>query len=809
MAKVSLWSYVSKMPSKQFERLYQDFPQKIRGLLADWLENQPWEFINGMDTFSTEMANSLIQKLVEELERISTICTNDACLVLPLAEKLKSITPQMTMQIVELFKTILEGERTEVLKQFPRLRMTFCQKQEEMQFNFRIMMLQHKIKKATIVQQQLKLTKENMSFLKQMHDLPKLQMQWIMLVKDAFDVLLSAQKQAIKKLNTWKRQQQLAGNGAPFDENLLPLQERFEVLYSMYLEFDQMVKDFGLIGEQAPPDLLEQINRSIGDLVKSSLLVDKQPPQVLKTQTKFQASVNLLLGFRILNGITKMPVVKAYIITEKKAQELSQISPSESFNEGSGDIENGRSSLELTPATRTCGAVFKNMLLKKIKRCERKGSESVTEEKCAILFIVEINLNSSEMPFHLQALSLPIVVIVHGNQDNNAKATILWDNAFAEMERRPFHVEERVPWSKMCHTLNLKFVSEVGTKQELLPKHFLFLAQKIFNENNLTEEDLKDRTVSWTQFNKEPLRERNFTFWQWFDGVVDLTKKFLKNYWSDGLIMGFASKQYVQSLLGSEAEGTFLLRFSDSGIGGITIAYIVRGEDGCGQIQNIQPFTARDLQILSLGDRVKDVKELKILYKGRPKDKAFEKYFTKNKTANTSGYVPAKIKFEVEGGDGNQQISHQTMPGFGIEDMYRAPQSTFQSPSYSPSHGPMILSDIGLVPNSSPLADPYNQFAPPDLYSLLNPVPTCSQDISYLYQPQQPIYPVPETRISQQPLFPNSGPDSTDITSTDMEVSSYIDDFLAKEESIIDTLTNPAYNLNRNWDDVIPHPSNL
>ena len=28
------------------------------------------------------------------------------------------------------------------------------------------------------------------------------------------------------------------------------------------------------------------------------------------------------------------------------------------------------------------------------------------------------------------------MVIVHGNQDNNAKATILWDNAFSEMVRQ-------------------------------------------------------------------------------------------------------------------------------------------------------------------------------------------------------------------------------------------------------------------------------------------------------------------------------------------------------------------------------------
>lgn len=35
-------------------------------------------------------------------------------------------------------------------------------------------------------------------------------------------------------------------------------------------------------------------------------------------------------------------------------------------------------------------------------------------------------------PSSRQTLSLPVVVIVHGSQDNNATATVLWDNAFAE-----------------------------------------------------------------------------------------------------------------------------------------------------------------------------------------------------------------------------------------------------------------------------------------------------------------------------------------------------------------------------------------
>jgi hypothetical protein len=41
-------------------------------------------------------------------------------------------------------------------------------------------------------------------------------------------------------------------------------------------------------------------------------------------------------------------------------------------------------------------------------------------------------------------MSLPVVVIVHGNQEPQALATITWDNGFAEWGRRPFHIPEKV-----------------------------------------------------------------------------------------------------------------------------------------------------------------------------------------------------------------------------------------------------------------------------------------------------------------------------------------------------------------------------
>uniref|UniRef100_A0A6I8S5X0 Signal transducer and activator of transcription n=1 Tax=Xenopus tropicalis TaxID=8364 RepID=A0A6I8S5X0_XENTR len=645
MAQVSLWSYVSRIAPDKFENVYGEFTKEVRSLLAEYLENQPWEYVSGSDSFCLELASTLIQSLLEELRKISR---NSGAAVHLVHQNIQRISKQDPVQTVLQIKHLLEKEKSVVVNLFPRSNVSLIQKKEEMQFNVQIMKLKHKLQQVAMVQQQLRDSKANMSFHNQMHDVASLHMQWEVLVKEYFQLLESAQTQALKRIGIWKRQQQLAGNGAPFDENLIPLQERMETIFAMYQDIDRLVKDFSLMGEQVPPGLPENMNCSLRTLITSSLLVDKQPPQVLKTQSKFQASVNFLLGSRLLAGAAKMPVVRATIITEKKAQELYLTSTSETWNEGAGEIENGKSVLEIAPNSKMCGAVFKNMLLKKIKRCERKGSESVTEEKCAVLFVAEFNLNSINTTFHIQALSLPVVVIVHGNQDNNAKATILWDNAFSEVERRPFFVEEKVPWPKMCHTLNMKFVSEVGTKQELQEEHFVFLAQKIFNDNSLS--DNKDRMVSWTQFNKEPLRERNFTFWQWFDGVVDLTKKCLKDYWSDRLIMGFISKQYVHNILSTQPDGTFLLRFSDSEIGGITIAHILKREDGSAQIQNIQPFTAKDLNILSLGDRVRDLKQLKYLYSNKPKDDVFGRHYSKKTSKTPDGYTPTLITLKVAGG---------------------------------------------------------------------------------------------------------------------------------------------------------------
>ena len=82
--------------------------------------------------------------------------------------------------------------------------------------------------------------------------------------------------------------------------------------------------------------------------------------------------------------------------------------------------------------------------------------------------------------FQVRTLSLPVVVIVHGNQEANATASILWDNAFAEQGRIPFQVPDKVPWNKIIDTLNYKWKHECQSGHGLTTGAMQYLAQNCF-----------------------------------------------------------------------------------------------------------------------------------------------------------------------------------------------------------------------------------------------------------------------------------------------------------------------------------------
>jgi len=76
-----------------------------------------------------------------------------------------------------------------------------------------------------------------------------------------------------------------------------------------------------------------------------------------------------------------------------------------------------------------------------------------------------------------------------------------------------------------------------------------------------------ERVITWSQFCKEPLPDRTFTFWEWFYAVMKLTREHLRGPWHDGCVLGFIHKKTAEEMLMKCPNGTFLLRFSDSELG--------------------------------------------------------------------------------------------------------------------------------------------------------------------------------------------------------------------------------------------------
>ena len=167
--------------------------------------------------------------------------------------------------------------------------------------------------------------------------------------------------------------------------------------------------------------------------------------------------------------------------------------------------------------------------------------------------------------------------------------------------------------------LSIRF--KASTDRGLSEDNLNFLAKKVFRDNYVDPTQI----LTWAAFCKDTLFERGFTFWDWFYSVMKLTREHLRALWVNNYIHGFVQKKEAEEMLAASAnDGTFLLRFSDSELGGITIACIDKGE-----VVMVQPFTSKDFGIRSLSDRINDLEHLRFLYPNIPKDQAFGQYYSR------------------------------------------------------------------------------------------------------------------------------------------------------------------------------------
>lgn len=97
------------------------------------------------------------------------------------------------------------------------------------------------------------------------------------------------QTAVITELKNWQRNQALAGNGAPFRDNLDDIQRCIELLVEMVGKILDNVNMMNMIRLDNNDDISEMISRvrqAQQLLVLSSFIVEKQPPQVMKTNTR-------------------------------------------------------------------------------------------------------------------------------------------------------------------------------------------------------------------------------------------------------------------------------------------------------------------------------------------------------------------------------------------------------------------------------------------------------------------------------------------------------------------------------------------
>ena len=453
-----------------------------------------------------------------------------------------------------------------------------------------------------------------------------------------------------KHLFNWRENQVLVGNGfRPIDPKVLnKIQNWCENLAQMlwltrkHLKLIPMYCEQINIDDQQIPDMIMDNFSKVVDLlqilIKQTVIVEVQPPQVLKTNTRFATTIRLLAG-GALNIKMISPVVSVSIVSEQQAQMSQQFQEKTVLN--SGELLNCLGSFEFNEHSFKLAAIFRAMQLKKINRSEKRGAENVTDEKFALLFQSTFTIGDGELNIYMTVLSMPVVVIVHGNQEPQSHATILWDNSFSVLNRRPFDVDSVVSWDFLGAALKMKFCAptnpvSVVPNAEIFSKEMLqSLYNKVIHPNDA-------RMITWAQFCKDPLPDRTFTFWEWFYAAMRFIREHLCDLWNQNYIVGFIDKVAAEKLLLKCEPGTFLLRFSDSEIGGLTIASVNLDANNEPKVFHIQPLTSKVLIFHSLPDRILDLVELKTLYPNISKADAFGKYASTRGPA-VKGYVPMDV----------------------------------------------------------------------------------------------------------------------------------------------------------------------
>ncbi|XP_061545205.1 signal transducer and activator of transcription 2 isoform X1 [Phycodurus eques] len=705
---MSQWERLMKLPTaftQQLHDLYdrEGLPMDVRHYLSAWIESQQWQraandYDLAMVLFQVLLENLDIQysRFVQEefflmqhnirryKQNFQRYLENPCSLantVYWFLEKEKEIlkTADLAEQVRVLqveqggFETSTQCDldrRMASLKNevqcMEHTMMCLEEQQDEFDFKYQTYLLEAPLTDNPANPQQAKLQ----SLINKLNDRRKNTLSGLNKLLDRAEDLIDALVN--KEIVQWQRRQQKCCIGAPDRVCLDQLEKWFTcVAESLFQVREFLSKLEELAGkvtyERDPvkaqkPFLQRKTEKLLSDLLKSSFVVETQPsmpqgkgPLVLRTGVQFFVKTRLLVKFPELNQSMKVNV--------SMDRETPQIKGYRHFN------VLGTTSKALTMSESQSGGMVADLRHLNLKEQKSGGGGgkgandiclSVTEELHIIYFNTVFSLKG--MSVELQATSLPVVIISNSSQQQSAWASVLWFNMLSQDTKDVmfFANSPVATWPQFGELLSCQFLS--ATKRGLNDAQLEMIAHRLFGK----QQNYDFCSVAWSTFSKENSPD---TFWVWFDSIVVMVKTYLENMWRDGLIMGFVSKCKEKILLKKKQRGTFLIRFSESVIGGITFSWVENTATGDPEVKTIQPFTKNDLSQIPFHEIIrhflilKDVPQnpLLYLYPNTPKDEAFGKYYA-DKSGNDSPYlkyIRTRLVFVLKG-DTQEAVPHMT-----------------------------------------------------------------------------------------------------------------------------------------------------
>ncbi|NXN71818.1 STAT1 protein, partial [Himantopus himantopus] len=650
------WYQLQQLDSKfleQVHQLYDDsFPMEIRQYLAQWLENQDWEHAANNVSFATVLFHDLLSQLDDQFSRfliennfllqhnirkskrnlqdnfqedpihmamIIYNCLKEERKILNSAQLSNQVTVlEPTAVVFTLYcylgqsewKTTEKGNRlfcSLLLTVFPPPML-----QHSFSFTFTIWPYFTEHESNGVSQEEYK--KEQMNLKKMFLSLDLKRKEVVNKIVQLLNTTEHTQSALInEELVEWKHRQQTACIGGPPNACLDQLQNWFTIVAESLQQVRQQLKKLEELEQKFTydPDPITKNKQVLQDrtyslfkqLIQSSFVVERQPcmpthpqrPLVLKTGVQFTVKLRLLVKLQELNYNLK---VKVLFDKFRKFNILGTNTKVMNMEEST----NG-----------SLAAEFRHL-----------GPLIVTEELHSLSF--ETQLCQPGLVIDLETTSLPIVVISNVSQLPSGWASILWFNMLStDPKNLSFFLNPPyAKWSKLSEVLSWQFSSV--TKRGLNADQLSMLGEKLLG------------MVCFHHRWPENINDKNFPFWLWIEGILELIKKHLLCLWNDGCIMGFISKEKERALLKDQSPGTFLLRFSESSReGAITFTWVEGSQNGKSpQFHSVEPYTKKELSAVTFPDIIRNYKvmaaenipenPLRFLYPAIPKDNAFGKY---------------------------------------------------------------------------------------------------------------------------------------------------------------------------------------